>query len=136
MAEQLYMPFDNYGKDGKSVQRVPKHSRLHPMIPRQYTMEWRQDMKNRSHIIENAKLGNIPHYEHDDSLFLEKREQMHYNVEDRARIEAKYQMPPRSKLLRPDFHHHTSRYQSELMARRDDFDTQKQMAGQYYSGQS
>ena len=61
-------------------------------------------------VLQNAKLGNIPHYEHDDALFLEKREQMHYNVEDRARIEAKYQMPPRSRLLRPDFHHHTSRY--------------------------
>lgn len=126
------MRYDGYGKDGKSVQRVPRHSRLHPIIPRSYTMEWRQDMKNRKHIIENASLGNIPHYEHDDSLFLEKREQMHYNVEDRARIEAKYQMPPRSKLLRPDFHHHTSRYQSELMARRDDFETQKQLSAQYY----
>lgn len=66
-------------------------------------------MRNCFWPLQNAKLGNIPHYEHDDALFLEKREQMHYNVEDRARIEAKYQMPPRSKLLRPDFHHHTSR---------------------------
>ena len=43
-------------------------------------------MKNWSHIIENAKLGNIRHYGQDDAL---QREQMHYNVEYRARIKAK-----------------------------------------------
>lgn len=100
-------------------QRVPESSRLHPVIPRLYVPEWKTDMKNRELIIKNAELGGIPHYEHDENIFLEKREQMKYNVEDRNRVESKYCMPHRSTLLRPEFHHETSKYQSELMVRRD-----------------
>jgi len=32
--------------------RVAEHSRLHPMIPRLYVMDWRNDMQNRNHIKE------------------------------------------------------------------------------------
>ena len=70
-------------------------------------------------ICQNAELGGIPHFEHDENLFLDKREQMVYNVEDRQRVESKYNLPPRSKMLRPDFTHPTSKYQSSLMFRRD-----------------
>ena len=46
------------------------------MIPRLYVMGWRNDMENRKHIINNAELGGVPHFEHDDNLFWEKKEQL------------------------------------------------------------
>ncbi|CAD5123886.1 DgyrCDS12193 [Dimorphilus gyrociliatus] len=104
---------------GKTI-RNPVNSRLHPIIPRLYIPEWQRDMKNRNLLIKNAEEGGIPHYEHDVNLFLDKREQLSYNVEDRDRVHAKYSLPPRSLLLRPPFHHHSSKYQSTLMQRRDD----------------
>jgi hypothetical protein len=64
-------------------------------------------------------MGGIPTYEHDEPLFLEKREQTYYNVENPTRVHNKYFIPDRAKLLRPDFHSELSRYQSELMYRRD-----------------
>ncbi len=73
-------------------------------------------------VIQNAELGGVPHYEHDENLFLEKREQMSYNVEDRNRVDNKYKLPSRSQQLRPHFHHHTSKYQSSLMFRKDNAD--------------
>lgn len=103
-----------------SRQRVPDYSRNHPVVPSLYVPEWKTDMKNRKLIVQNAELGGVPHFEHDENLFLEKREQMFYNVEDRNRVESKYPARDRSKLLRPDFHHETSKYQSELMFRRDE----------------
>lgn len=102
-----------------NTQRVPAYSRNHPMVPRLYVPEWKTDMKNRKLIIDNAEMGGIPHYEHDENLFLEKREQMHYNVESRPRVDQKWQLPSRARLLRPDFPHETSKYQSELMFRKD-----------------
>ncbi|XP_013088423.2 testis-expressed protein 43-like isoform X2 [Biomphalaria glabrata] len=102
-----------------STPRIPEYSRSHPIVPKLYVQEWKTDMQNRNIITENACLGGVSNYEHDDNLFLEKREQMHYNVEDWARVREKIKMPPRAKLLRPDFHHETSKYQSELMFRRD-----------------
>ncbi|XP_076442416.1 sperm-associated microtubule inner protein 10-like [Babylonia areolata] len=103
-----------------SCVRVPQYSRLHPVIPRLYVQEWKMDMKNRELITQNARLGGIPNFEHDENLFLEKREQMYYNVEDANRVINKYKIPERAKLLRPDFHSEMSRYQSELMCRRDE----------------
>ncbi|XP_060557409.1 sperm-associated microtubule inner protein 10-like [Ruditapes philippinarum] len=102
-----------------SQTRIPQYSRTHGQVPRLYTQEWKTDMKNRELIIKNAELGGVPHYEHDENLFLDKREQMHYNVENRNRVDRKCKMPDRELLLRPPFHHETSRYQSELMFRRD-----------------
>ncbi|KAL3873731.1 hypothetical protein ACJMK2_036845 [Sinanodonta woodiana] len=102
-----------------SQTRVPNYSRLHPVVPRLYVQEWKTDMKNRKLILKNAELGGNPHYEHDENLFLDKREQMRYNVEDRNRVDSKCKMPTRAELLRPPFHHEASRYQSELMMRQE-----------------
>lgn len=102
-----------------SSARVPMYSRLHPVIPQLYVPEWETDMKNRNLIVKNAEQGGIPHHEHDENLFLDKREQMSYNVENRTRVESKYQLPPREQMLRPEFHHATSRYQSSLMYMKD-----------------
>lgn len=104
------------------VSRVPKYARLHPMIPRLYVPEWKQDMKNRKLILRNADLGGVPHYEHDDALFLEKREQFFYNVEDRMRVAAKVVLPHRNEMLVPPFPHHTSRYWSSLLMRHPSLD--------------
>ncbi|XP_076463655.1 uncharacterized protein LOC143295876 [Babylonia areolata] len=102
-----------------STPRVPESSRLHPMVPQLYVQEWKTDMKNRELITQNSQRGGVPNLEHDESLFLEKREQMFYNVENPNRVETKYNIPDRAELLRPDFHNEMSRYQSELMFRRD-----------------
>lgn len=68
---------------------------------------------------QNAGLGWIPLFEHDENLLLEKREQLHYNVEDANRVVSKYTLPDRAGLLHPEFCHETSRYQSGLMCRWD-----------------
>ena len=62
-------------------------------------------------------MGGIPHHEHDDNLFFGKREQMHYNIEDRTRVEGKYELLERDVMLNPAFEHHTSKYKSALMYR-------------------
>jgi len=98
--------------------RVPEFSALHSIVPQRYVPEWNHDMKNRKLIVENAELGGVPHFEHDDNLFLGKREQVHYNVEDRNRVQAKYDLPPREVMLNPPFAHHTSKYQASLMYRK------------------
>merc|ERR1711976_81372 len=112
------MDFTGPDKTQTSI-RIPHMSRLHPVIPRKDVPDWKNDMPNRKLIIENAESGGIPHFEHDDCLYLEKREQMVYNVEDRTRVESKYQLPSRRDMLRPEFHHPTSKYQSSLMFRKD-----------------
>ncbi|XP_064601825.1 uncharacterized protein LOC135467858 [Liolophura sinensis] len=89
-AEQLF----KYGR-----QRIPQYSKQHPVIPHLYVPEWKTDMRNRNLIIKNASSGGVPHYEHDENLFLEKREQMMYNVENRNRVESKGRFQERLKLL-------------------------------------
>jgi len=100
-----------------SEPRVPAFSQLHPAISQLYVPQWKTDMKNRNLLLKNADLGGVPQYEHDENLFLEKREQMTYNVEDRTRVDSKYSVPERSEMLHPYFHHQSSRYQSSLMSR-------------------
>ncbi|KAL5009308.1 hypothetical protein ScPMuIL_014889 [Solemya velum] len=102
-----------------SQTRVPGHSRLHPVIPRLYVPEWKTDMKNRRIITKNAALGGVPNFEHDENLFLDKREQLSYNIEDRHRVDAKVRKVTRKELLNPPFYHEASRFQSELMYRMD-----------------
>ena len=68
-------------------------------------------------LFQNADLGGIPHYEHDDELFYGKREQMTYNVEARTRVEGKYELPPRKVMCNPPFEHSTSKYKSSLLYR-------------------
>merc|ERR1711976_629547 len=103
----------------ESTIRIPHFSRHHNIIPRLEVQQWKNDMPNRKLIIENAEIGGIPHFEHDDNLYLEKREQMVYNTEDLTRVESKYELPSRSEMLRPAFHHPTSKHQSSLMYRKD-----------------
>ncbi|CAH1792395.1 unnamed protein product [Owenia fusiformis] len=112
--------FKQQVKYENSTTRNPSYSRAHNVVPRLYVPEWKTDMKNRKLIVKNTQLGNsVAHREHDENLFLDKREQMSYNVEDRIRVDGKYQVPDRAEMLRPQFHHESSRYQSELMQRRD-----------------
>lgn len=68
---------------------------------------------------QNAALGGVPNFEHDENLFLDKREQLSYNIEDRHRVDAKVRKVTRKELLNPPFYHEASRFQSELMYRMD-----------------
>ena len=54
---------------------------------------------------QNADLGCVPNFEHNDAMYLEKSEQMHYNVEDRDRVEGRYKVPPREQLMKLPPHH-------------------------------
>uniref|UniRef100_A0A1I8GVC5 Sushi, von Willebrand factor type A, EGF and pentraxin domain-containing protein 1 n=1 Tax=Macrostomum lignano TaxID=282301 RepID=A0A1I8GVC5_9PLAT len=87
----------------------------HPVIPKLYVQEWRQDMRNRELINTNAAIGMIPNHEHDDSLYLDRREQLVYNVEERARVDSKYEVPPREAMMKPPNHSSHSRYKSSLV---------------------
>ena len=71
------------------------------------------------YFLQNAELGGVPHFEHDENLFLEKREQMSYNVEDRERVDSKYTVPSREVMLNPPHHHHTAKYRSSLLGHKD-----------------
>jgi len=68
--------------------------------------------------LQNAKLAGIYPGPHDESLFLEKRERRNHG-ERRGYVETKTLSPDRKTLLRPPFPSHMSRYQSELMYRKD-----------------
>jgi len=68
--------------------------------------------------VQNADLGCIPNFEHNDALYLEKSEQLHYNVEDRDRIEGRYKVPARDQLMKPPMHHPASRYRSSMVSRK------------------
>ncbi|XP_071963182.1 sperm-associated microtubule inner protein 10-like [Antedon mediterranea] len=100
--------------------RVPKFSKLHPIIPRRYVPEWKNDMKNRELIVKNCEASQLvskgPHVK---SLYLDKRERMN-EVEPRERVEAKKPQFDRYTALRPEFATVQSKYQSSLMFRRDD----------------
>jgi len=100
---------------------VPKFSKYHPVIPRRYVPEWKNDMKNRELIVKNCEQsGIIPKGPHDESLFLDKRERLN-EVEPRPRVDAKRPYLSRYDMLRPEFHTAQSKYQSSLMFRKDDY---------------
>jgi hypothetical protein len=105
--------------------RIPCYSKLHPIIPRLYVPPWKMDMVNRNHILQNATLGGVPTFEHDEPLFLEKREQMCYNSEGRERVDNRYVLPPRCHILKPAIHLHYSRYYSPLMYYRHGYNPRK-----------
>ncbi|XP_063958748.1 sperm-associated microtubule inner protein 10-like [Lytechinus pictus] len=106
-------------QDGTSYQSIPRFSKLHPVIPRRYVPEWKNDMKNRELLVMNCEMsGIIPKGPHDESLFLDKRERMN-EVEPRARVESKHPVLERYDALRPEFHTAQSKYQSSLMFRKD-----------------
>ena len=71
-------------------------------------------------ILQNCKEEKVPHYEHDDHLYLTKREEMTYNVEkQREKIIARCGLPKRGELTyeKPLFSHSASKHQSSLMYR-------------------
>ncbi|CAF0848774.1 unnamed protein product [Rotaria sp. Silwood1] len=105
--------------DSPSSIRVTQYSAPHPLIPLRYIEPWRRDIVNRELIINNAHQANIPHYEHDDALYFNKREQMHYNVEPRDRVDKKYSLPSRSDQLQPRFYEIYDRHRSSLLSRYD-----------------
>ncbi|XP_001178789.2 testis-expressed protein 43-like [Strongylocentrotus purpuratus] len=106
-------------QNGTSYQSIPRFSKLHPVIPRRYVPEWKNDMKNRELLVKNCEMsGIIPKGPHDESLFLDKRERMN-EVEPRVRVEAKHPNFERYDGLRPEFHTAQSKYQSSLMFRKD-----------------
>uniref|UniRef100_H2YAH7 Uncharacterized protein n=1 Tax=Ciona savignyi TaxID=51511 RepID=H2YAH7_CIOSA len=106
------------GQSKFTVQHVPSFSKLHPVIPKRYVPGWKTDMENRTRLIQNAKLAGIYPGPHDESLFLEKRERITHG-EKRDFVVSKTVSPDRKTLLSPPFPSHMSRYQSELMYRRN-----------------
>jgi len=65
-------------------------------------------------LIQNAKLADIYHGPHDESLFLEKRERLNHG-EERSFVETKNLPLDRKNVLRPAFFSHMSRFQSGVM---------------------
>ena len=53
-----------------------KFSSYHPIIPKNYTPGWIQDMKNRELIVQNANICNLPYKGTEETLFLENRERL------------------------------------------------------------
>ncbi|CAF0902134.1 unnamed protein product [Rotaria sordida] len=111
--------------DSPSSIRITHYSAPHPLIPLRYIEPWRRDIANRELIINNAHQENIPHYEHDDALYFNKREQMCYNVEPRERVDQKYNLPSRSDQLQPRFYEIYDRHRSSLLSRYDPKDRLK-----------
>lgn len=109
---------DRSGEKSSTV-RVTHYSLPHSLIPLRYIEPWRRDMVNREMIVNNAHQSNIPHYEHDDALYFNKREQMSYNVEPRERVDNKYSLPSRSDQLQPRIYEIYDRHRSSLLSRYD-----------------
>ena len=53
-----------------------RFSSYHPIIPKNYTPGWIQDMKNRELIVQNANICNLPYKGTEETLFLENRERL------------------------------------------------------------
>ena len=69
----------------------------------------------------NAKGGKVPTYEHDDTLYLNKREQIKYNMQNRPEVNARTQYPSRYQMMHPNFHDSMSKYNSGMLARLNDY---------------
>ncbi|CAF1597272.1 unnamed protein product [Adineta steineri] len=108
----------NFNERSSSI-RVTKYSAPHSLIPLRSIEPWRRDIVNRELIVNNAHHGNIPHYEHDDALYFNKREQMNYNIEPRDRVDKKYTLPSRAEQLEPRFYEIYDRHRSSLLSRYD-----------------
>ena len=68
-------------------------------------------------IFKNAKKGGIPNFEHDDTTYLNKREQMSYNMQNRPDIDAKLKLPTRAEMMVSKHWESTKKYDSGMMAR-------------------
>jgi hypothetical protein len=62
-------------------------------------------------------MGGIPNFEHDDNLYLDNREQLNYNTEDRNRVDNRCSLPPRIVMMEPSLHDRTRRYNSHMLGR-------------------
>jgi hypothetical protein len=109
------------------------------MIPRLYVQPWTQDMQNRPiiyyvkylisfiftlklnlisvYIFKNAKKGKLATFEHNDALYLNKREQLKYNVQDRSQVDARYTLSSKEEMLNPIQSDTSRKHFSSLMAR-------------------
>merc|ERR1739841_328873 len=94
---------------------APQFTPYHPLIPKLYIAEWKQDMRNRDRIVENCMLSGLP-YQAEDSLYLEKRERLN-NVEPREIVMLKGADESRKKILQPPLHSALSKYRSSTMTR-------------------
>uniref|UniRef100_A0A7M5XC61 Uncharacterized protein n=1 Tax=Clytia hemisphaerica TaxID=252671 RepID=A0A7M5XC61_9CNID len=90
-----------------------KFSAYHPVIPKNYTPAWKQDMKNRTLITENAKLANIEYNGTQSTLYLEKRER----VVPSEPIRDTKALGTSTEGFIPPMHSSLSKYQSSLMFR-------------------
>jgi len=59
----------------------------------------------------------VPTYEHDDNLFLNNQEQITYNVQDRAQVDARTKLPDRHQMMHPPLHDRMRKYNSGMLAR-------------------
>lgn len=68
----------------------------------------------------NAQKGKVPTFEHDDALYLNKREQIKYNMQNRQEVNSRTKYPSRYQMMNPKFHDSMSKYNSGMLARLDD----------------
>jgi hypothetical protein len=60
----------------------------------------------------------VPTYEHDEPLYLNKREQLAYNVQDKRQIDARaVKMPSREQMMYPELSDPSSRFFSSMLSR-------------------
>ncbi|KAK1174484.1 testis-expressed protein 43-like [Acipenser oxyrinchus oxyrinchus] len=97
---------------------LPVLTPRYPIIPKHYVMPWKQDMKNRTLILKNAKFAGIPHGPHEVTLFWEQHERLCHGEERTGLLgETRYKIP--QKLLNPPVTSLYSKYRSTLITRRD-----------------
>ncbi len=63
----------------------------------------------------------MPTYEHDDTLYLNKREQIKYNMQNRQEVNSRTHFPSRYQMMHPNFHDSKSKYNSGMLARFNDY---------------
>ncbi|XP_046859346.1 testis-expressed protein 43-like [Xenia sp. Carnegie-2017] len=93
---------------------LPVWSRYHPVIPKRYTPEWTNDMRNRRLILQNCKQVNYPTGPFHTSIFLDNRERLNH-VEPKEMVESKRIFVSRDRLLNPWIYSPLSKYRSSLM---------------------
>jgi hypothetical protein len=61
----------------------------------------------------------VPTFEHDDTLYLNNREQLKYNMQSKESRDAKYKLPTRKEMMSPQMHETTFKYKSFMLSRFD-----------------
>ncbi|XP_032809373.2 sperm-associated microtubule inner protein 10 [Petromyzon marinus] len=105
------------GKSRCSVEmHTPKFTSRHPLMPQRYVMPWKQDMKNRALILENAKRAGLYWGPHEESLFFDRAQRLCHG-QGGYYVEAPFCLTmERSALLEPSLHSPLSRHQTLLKA--------------------